>query len=406
MPGTPRRRLASGLGVFALIGGLLASGSYASLTLLAPLEPVAALEKPPAVAAAVEPVLEFPEYGGSAIAAIGYPDASLTHGEQGPMELASVTKVITVLVALEAKPLGADSAGPTLTFGAWDVERYLHHLHNNGSNEPVWSGLRLSQRQVLEAVLMSSANNYSESLAVWAFGSIDAFVTRASAWLAQHGLHDTRIVEPSGIDPRNVSTTSDLLTIAALALNEPVVADIAAQSRVSVPGLGDLKNSNRLLGQHGIDGIKTGSLNSHNLLFSADIGVGDHTVTVVGAVLGADSREARDASVRRLVESVSQGFEIRELVSPGTVVATYATPWGDEARAVASRGASLVAWRGSETTVALTVDSLLVGAEPGRVGRLDFTVGQRHVTVPVVLDGVLDDPGVWWRLTNPAELIH
>lgn len=406
MPATPRRRLASSLGVFALIGGLLATGSYASLTLLAPLDPIAAVATVPSPAPVEAPPLDLPDYGGSAVTAIGYPDARVTHGEPGPMELASVTKVITVLVTLDERPLAADAAGPTLTFGAWDVQRYLHHLHNNGSNEPVWSGLQLSQRQVLEAVLMSSANNYSESLAVWAFGSIEAFTARAEAWLAAHGLHDTRVVEPSGIDPRNVSTTNDLLTLAAIALNEPVVADIAAQSRVTVPGLGDLKNSNRLLGRNGIDGIKTGSLNSHNLLFSADIAVGDHTVTVVGAVLGADSREARDASVRRLVESVSQGFEIRELVSPGTVVATYATPWGDEARAVASRGASLVAWRGSETSVALTVDSLLVGAEPGRVGSLDFTVGQRHVTVPVVLEGVLDDPGVWWRLTNPAELIH
>lgn len=252
---------------------------------------------------------------------------------------------------------------------------------------------------------MSSANNYSESLAVWAFGSMEAFTARATAWLDRHGLHDTRIAEPSGIDPRNTSTTSDLLTIAALALNEPVIAEIAAQSRVTVPRLGELKNSNRLLGQLGIDGIKTGSLNSHNLLFSADVAVGERTVTVVGVVLGASSREARDASVRRLVESVTAGFELRELVAAGAVVATYTTPWGDEARAVAARDASVVAWRGSETTVALTVDSILVGAEPGRVGRLDFTVGQRHVTVPVVLEGVLDDPGVWWRLTNPAELI-
>src|SRR5690606_338044 len=116
-------------------------------------------------------------------------------------------------------------------------------------------------------------------------------------------------------------------------------------------------------------------------------------------------RDARDASVRRLVASASDGFEVRELVAPGTVVGTYATPWGDEARAVTSRGVSVIAWRGSETSVSLSLDSVLGGSTPRHVGRLESTLGQRHLTVPVVLEGELDDPGAWWRLTNPAELI-
>lgn len=125
------------LGVVAVVVGVLFSGSYASLTLLAPLEPVKPVVAERPAETINGPVLDFPDYGGSAITAIGFPDAFVTHGEEGPMELASVTKVITALVVLDERPLAAGASGPTLTFGSWDAQRYLHHLHNNGSNKPV-----------------------------------------------------------------------------------------------------------------------------------------------------------------------------------------------------------------------------------------------------------------------------
>src|SRR5690606_32293170 len=133
MPVSPRRRASTGIGVVALVGALLASGSYASLTLLAPLEPVVASVTQHPLAAPTQPELAFPDYGGSAIAAIGYPDARITRGIETPMQLASITKVITSLVVLDAKPVSPGAAGPSLTFGQWDVGRYRYHLNNNGS---------------------------------------------------------------------------------------------------------------------------------------------------------------------------------------------------------------------------------------------------------------------------------
>lgn len=405
MSRSARQRLASGIGATALIASIAATGSYASLTLLAPLEPISASLEAQPVISSEQPELDLPTYGGSAIAAIGYPDAQITHGSPSPLELASITKVITSLVVLDAKPIRVGSNGPTLTFGAYDVERYRHHLYNNGSNKPVWSGLALSQRTVLEAVLMSSANNYAESLAVWAFGSIDAFVDRATRWLAVHGMHDTRVVEPSGIKHGNVSTTADLLILGRLALANPIISDIVAQSSRTVEGLGVLENSNRLIGQLGIDGIKTGRLEFHNLLFSADIDIGGHTVTVVGAVMGADDRGERDRSVRRLVQSMRDGFEERELVAAGTLIGTYTTQWGDTARAVTASSASALVWRGSETHTQVSVDDIDVGSATHLVGRLDVRVGARSVSVPIVLEGAIGDPGWWWRLVNPAALL-
>src|SRR5690606_26521677 len=140
------------------------------LTLLAPLDPVVPEPRVVAHASAEPPVLPFPDYGGSAITAIGYPDATITSGSSSPQQMASITKIITALVVLDEHPIAPGTDGPTLTFGAFDVDRYHYQLANNGSNRPVWSGLELTLRETLETVLVSSANNYAESLAAWAFG--------------------------------------------------------------------------------------------------------------------------------------------------------------------------------------------------------------------------------------------
>jgi D-alanyl-D-alanine carboxypeptidase (penicillin-binding protein 5/6) len=44
-------------------------------------------------------------------------------------------------------------------------------------------------------------------------------------------------------------------------------------------------------------------------------------------------------------------------------------------------------------------------AESGAtVGQLVFTVGEREIPVPLALDATIDDPGPWWRLSNPEKL--
>src|SRR5690606_2843926 len=140
----PRRRFLGGLGVFTLVTALLASGTYVSLTALAPLDPVVAQLVSTPVVDTPDPHVAFPGFGGSAVAALGYPDVVLTSGNEDAMQLASITKVVTALVVLDSKPIAAGTPGPAIRFGSWDVARYRYHLSHNGSNEPVWNGLQLT----------------------------------------------------------------------------------------------------------------------------------------------------------------------------------------------------------------------------------------------------------------------
>jgi len=269
-----------------------------------------------------------------------------------------------------------------------------------------YQGQELTQLTMLRLILMESANNYAQTLADWAFGSEEAFVGAARAWLDSHGLTSTTIVEPTGVSPANTSTTADLVALGKLALEHPIVSGIVATAAVEVPEYGMLENTNELLGIDGVDGIKTGTLDEAGacLLFATDVLVGDEQVTVVGVVVGGPDHDTINAHIRALLASVTPGFQQLELVREGDPIVRYETVWGDEAIAVASRSARVLVW--SQTPVSMLVEAADVGlsSRGAEVGQLDFAVGGRTLTVPLELAQPIEDPGPWWRLTNPALL--
>jgi D-alanyl-D-alanine carboxypeptidase (penicillin-binding protein 5/6) len=397
-----RRRIA----VFGGMGGVLATAFYLPLTLFAPLGTVSATILPFEAPAQATAEVAFPEYGASGIGAIGFPGVLASAGSSEALPIASITKVVTALVVLDAKPLTAGEAGPDITFGDIDEQFYASSLAQDGIVKDVRSGQVMSQANVLSVMLLASANNYAQSLAHWAFGSEAAFVDAAAAWLTEHELSSTRITDPTGILPTNVSTVTDLVEIAKLAMSDPVIAGIVSLPRIDIPDLGSVANRNGLIGVDGIDGIKTGTLDESGacLLFSADYTVGSSTVTVVGVLLGGPNHETINAGVRGLLTGVVAGFHEVTLVEEGDQLASFETAWGDTADVVASSSQRAVSWSNTPVTVLMHVDELRTGDAGADVGEATFVVGERRVTVELELSAAIDDPGPWWRLGNPAEL--
>jgi D-alanyl-D-alanine carboxypeptidase (penicillin-binding protein 5/6) len=232
-------------------------------------------------------------------------------------------------------------------FSRADAALYHKYFALQGKVEPVRAGLELTQRQLLTVVLVSSANNYAESLATWGFGSESAFLSAARTWLDAHGLTDTTLLDSTGMNPGNTSTASDLVELAKIALADPVVSSIVRMPSASRPYIGEFENTNELLA------------------------------------------------------SAVAGFREITLVEAGAVFYEYATPWEQSARAVAVEGASLLVWAGSPVTEHTTASDVRDGAKGQQVGSVTFTVADESVSVPLALDGELGDPGPWWRLTHP-----
>ena len=407
MPSTRRQVLRRRrVTVFTAAGVLLVGAFYLPMTLLAPLGGVAAVQSAPGLEALPAAALEWPALGASAVGAIDYPGVLGTGGAATAAPIASITKVVTALVVLDAQPLQIGDSGPDIEFTAKDVAIREKYRAINGKVEPVSAGTSLSQRQVMDVMLVESANNYAESLAVWAYGSLDEFLDAADAWLARNNLASTSIVEPTGMSPSNVSTASDLVALGKIALADPVVSAIVGTKVETVPVVGEITNSNDLLGVAGVRGIKTGTLDEAGacLLFAADYLVGGETVTIVGAVLGGVDHKTINAQVRTLLEDVEQSFHEVTLTTTGEVFASYTTAWGETVDLVAAEDASVVVWADTPVSFTMTAQDVGLGAKGDDVGEATYTVGDETFTVPLELGASITDPGPFWRLTNPAAL--
>lgn len=395
-----RRRIT----VFGGLGLVLATAFYLPFTLLAPLHASAATLDPYIAPTTSAPTLTFPGYGATAVGAIGFDGILATSGTDAPLPLASITKIVTALVTLEAKPLAVEEAGPDIAFTSADVALYNDYLKRYGSVKPVRSGLVLTYRQVLELTVVASANNYTHSLVNWAFGSEEAFLPVANAWLAEHGLDSMVLTDSTGMNPENVGTASDLIELGKLALADPLVSVLASTKTVSIPNVGDIKNTNKLLGDAGVRGIKTGTLDEANLLFASDYEIGGDVVTIIGVMLGAKNHKVLDADVLTLLASVKPGFQDVELTVAGREYGSYESVWGDTSDAVAAEGARVVVWADTPISLVVQARPVTLGAKGEDIGMLNFTVGDETIAVPLELDATIDDPGPGWRLSHPTEL--
>ncbi|MEP6841987.1 MAG: D-alanyl-D-alanine carboxypeptidase [Pseudolysinimonas sp.] len=398
-----RRRIA----VFGTLGIILAVAFYLPMTLLAPLNVADPVIPKHAVLPGAAAAPAFPSYGGSAIGAVGFDGVLAQAGSTSPLPMASITKLVTALVVLQAKPLAVGEEGPKVTMTAADVAFYHHYLSLDGTVAPVKPGLVFTEHELLELSLVHSANNYAATLAVWAFGSMDAYVTAARAWVASHKLSSMTIVDPTGIDPADVANTADLVQLGKLALAHPVLVPIVASKSVTIHDVGTLTNTNTLLGSSGIDGIKTGTLNGagSNLLFAADHTVGSATVSIVGVVLGGRTHSVVDSDIRSLLTGVLAGFHQLELAKKGDVFASYTTEWGQTLSAVAQKSASLVTWGDAAVTSSITAAPVSTGAKGHVVGTVTFTSGSHVVSVPLGLSARVVDPGPGWRLSHPGLIV-
>jgi D-alanyl-D-alanine carboxypeptidase (penicillin-binding protein 5/6) len=270
------------------------------------------------------------------------------------------------------------------------------------------AGSTLSERDALKLMLVVSASNYAEAVTDWAFGSQAGFRRATKTWLTAHGLTGTTIVEPTGIDSRNVSTPANLLTLGRMALANPLVASIVASKYLDVPGFDALPNTNRLLGSDGVDGIKTGTLDAAGacLLFSAVVEVGlPAPISVVGVILGGTDHNAVNEAAQKLLASIKAGFHRVPLLTGGDKLGTYTTPWGGSAAVVAADSASVLTWSDLPITDTVATRRITTARSGSKVGTATFVAGKSTITVPLALDGAIKGPDAWWRLTHPAELL-
>lgn len=349
--------------------------------------------------------LPWPSYGQSAIGAVGYGllDSS---GDQKQMPTASVAKLMTALVVLRLHPLAPGQQGPTITMNSNDVAIYNDYVARDGSVVKVTLGENITEYQALQAVMLPSANNMADTLAIWATGSMDAYLDYANQLAKSLGMTQSNFTSASGFDPKTVSTAADLVTLGTTAMNNPVIADIVNQKDASIPVAGTVSNVNFLLGTNGIVGIKTGNTDEAGgcYLFAAAHEMADgQKVTVVGAIMGAPHLGKALQDSVPLITAAYSGFTEQTIAKQGQTVGYYTPAWGAKVAVTAGEDLKALVWKGSTAIGKLDLTTISGSTATGQpVG----TVSYGAASVPAVLEGSVPQPSKLWQATHILSDLH
>ncbi len=350
--------------------------------------------------------IDWPVDGGAAVAAVGADDSILSSSDD-VHPLASITKLASVLMVLERQPLEVGEEGPSYDFTIEDEYDLWGYISRGESRLEVPVDGSLTQYQLMQGILVGSANNWANRLVNEVFGSTEEFAAAAPKWLEENGLESMTLVEPTGIDWNNTASASDIARLGEIAMENPVIAEIVKQQEVELPGPGTVENTNDLLGEDGIVGIKTGTLlDNSNLVVAKELTVGDETATVVASILGQPDDESRDQVARSLLDQAGASLEPTLVLPAETTVAEISTAWGESAEVVTPEDVTLMTWDGETPKVSSTsVDGAIGQGAGDAVGTLTVEASLASTETEVVLTDDIEGPDFWWRLTHPLALL-
>ena len=344
-----------------------------------------------------------PKVGGRAYLVIDAASGEtlLARHERERVPIASITKLMTVLVTLEHAKLD-------------DVVTVKHRAAEVGeSSIYLVSGEQLTVRELVEAALIQSANDAAVALAQYVgHGSVGAFVRMMNAKARALGLTDTHFANPDGLDEAgHYSSARDVTTLAEVAMRNPFVRSVVRRRTAHISGR-ELHTWNDLLSTFpGLIGVKTGHTSSAG--WSQVAAARGRGVTIYATLLGEPSRSRRNTDLSRLLVYGLDQYRVVPIVSPGRVYASARLPYGKKAVDIVATRRIVRALRVDRPLRERVVvaDTVSLPVEKGqRLGELRvYDLGKLIAIEPLVASRSVARPGllgrVRWYATKTVEHI-
>lgn len=254
----------------------------------------------PAATQAAEPELQLDAAGNPVLGSAAWVIVSQKTGQvifekkaTSPMPIASITKLMTAMVVLDAK----QNLQQKLTVTADDIDR----LKGTGSRLPV--GAQLTREEMLHLALMSSENRAASALARYYPGGTKAFVEAMNVKARMLGLWQTNFVDSTGLNPANTSTPRDLVNLVQAAATYPLIREFTTSDERHVRvGKGTLRfgNSNSLVrdSEWQVTVSKTGYIREAGRCVVMQTWVSGEPVIMV--LMGAEGQYTRTADAKRI----------------------------------------------------------------------------------------------------------
>ena len=227
--------------------------------------------------------------------------------EHTPREPASVTKIMTLLLVMEAIDSGALSYDDVVTGSA-------HAAGMGGSQIWLKENEQMTVRDLLKAVCIVSGNDAAVALAEHLAGSEDAFVERMNARAQELGMNDTHFVNCTGLPAAgHLTSACDIALMSReLILHHPDIRQFTTVWMDSLRG-GEsmLVNTNKLIRFYdGATGLKTGSTGSAGYCLSAT--AEKNGMELIAVVLKGKTSDERFSDAKSLL---NYGFSTWSLVT-------------------------------------------------------------------------------------------
>ena len=217
--------------------------------------------------------------------------------------MASITKIMTLLLTLEAVEAGKISMT--------DIVPISEHAFNMGGSQ-IWlePGEQFTLDELIKAICVCSANDAAVAVAEFVGGSEPVFAEMMNARAAELGMTHTRFVNACGLDAEgHYSSARDVAAMSLALLRHPKILEYSGIWMDTLRG-GEtqLTNTNKMLKSYaGITGLKTGTTNGAGVCISASAvrdGMG-----LLAVVLGSPSSKERFASATAMLDYGFATFE-------------------------------------------------------------------------------------------------
>lgn len=272
-----------------------------------------------------------------------------------PLPVASLTKMMTLTIALEAIDRGEFQLTDVITASP-------HAASKRGSRIWLEAGEQMTLNELLYAIAVGSANDAAVAVAEYIAGSEDSFVALMNQRARELGLENSYFANSSGLPledgTEHSMTARDVANLARHALTVPRMMEYVSTyeytMRRDTTRIPVLWNNNKLLRRYsGVDGIKTGFTTKAGYCIAVSA-VRDG-LRLIGVVLGSPSEAAREQDVRTLLDWGFRRYYNYTAAEKGTVLG------------------ELQIWNGNPSSVEVVLgEPFAVTVERGREGELEL----------------------------------
>jgi D-alanyl-D-alanine carboxypeptidase (penicillin-binding protein 5/6) len=329
--------------------------------------------------------------------------------EHLPWPPASMVKMMTLLLAIEAVKAGQISLDDPVTASAWASKM-------GGSQVYLQEGETFPLRDMLAAIMISSANDASVAVAERIAGSTDAFVDRMNERAKELGLTETTFHTPHGLPPGE-GQSPDLMSAADLAKLGSELAKYPEMmqwaSTVEAPfrdGKFTMRNTNHLIRTYrGADGLKTGYYAAAG--FEVTATASRDGLRLLAVVLGVPTKQGSFDQAARLLTKGFTDYRAIEPVKAGQAIGAEISVSGGTEKSFqgeAAQGFRTVLPRAEAQKVQVEVKVPAQVSAPVKkgqqVGEIVAMQGDRELArIPVVAPRDVEATSFWSRWLSGCQ---